>query len=269
VILGETYFRATVVCFETPAEKLVPNDRLFYGQYDKTNHTMVTLLKIVTEEQTSSETATLPATRAVRVPKLGKIAACVLLVGLLVVGELYYRSHESSHQTKRLTEKDTIVLADSANSTGDAIFDDTLKTTLNVSLRQSPFLNVLSDNEVAKTLTLMTRPAGTKLTLCLGCAQAQAKKSAVPIFRRMLVSHERSLVAARSHSEPAGQIAAREMEIVRIREALHRAEELSDDVALLSRGLFEAGQMLTVSFRGRYTVDEHPDCSRRASPSRP
>jgi hypothetical protein len=223
VILGETYFRATVVCFETPAEKLVPNDRLFYGQYDKTNHTMVTLLKIVTEEQTSSETATLPATRAVRVPKLGKIAACVLLVGLLVVGELYYRSHESSHQTKRLTEKDTIVLADSANSTGDAIFDDTLKTTLNVSLRQSPFLNVLSDSEVA----------------------------------------------ARGHSEPAGQIAAREMEIVRIREALHRAEELSDDVALLSRGLFEAGQMLTVSFRGRYTVDEHPDCSRRASPSRP
>jgi hypothetical protein len=50
--------------------------------------------------------------------------------------------------------------------------------------------------------------------ICLGCAHAQPKKSAVPIFRRMLVSHERSRVAARSHSEPAGQIAAREMEIV-------------------------------------------------------
>ena len=49
----------------------------------------------------------------------------------------------------------------------------------------------------------------------------------------MLTSHERSLliVAARSHSEPAGQIAAREMEIVRIKGALQRAEELSDDVA--------------------------------------
>jgi len=67
--------------------------------------------------------------------------------------------------------------------------------------------------------------------ICLGCAHAQPKKSAVPIFRRMLVSHERSLVAARSHSEPAGQIAAREMEIVRIKGALQRAEELSDDVA--------------------------------------
>jgi tetratricopeptide (TPR) repeat protein len=63
-----------------------------------------------------------------------------------------------------LTEKDTIVIADFSNSTGDAIFDDTLKTALNVSLRQSPFLNVLSDSQVAKTLQEMTRPAGTKLT---------------------------------------------------------------------------------------------------------
>ena len=66
--------------------------------------------------------------------------------------------------THRLTDKDTIVLADFANSTGDPVFDDTLKTALNVSLRQSPFLNVLSDSEVAKTLQLMTRPASTKLT---------------------------------------------------------------------------------------------------------
>jgi tetratricopeptide (TPR) repeat protein len=66
--------------------------------------------------------------------------------------------------TQRLTEKDSIVLADFANSTGDPVFDDTLKTALSVSLRQSPFLNVLSDGEVAKTLQEMTRPANTKLT---------------------------------------------------------------------------------------------------------
>jgi serine/threonine protein kinase len=90
---------------------------------------------------------------------LWKIAAPVLLVALLLAAGLYYRSHPS----KRLTEKDTIVLADFANSTGDAIFDDTLKTALNISLRQSPFLNVLSDSEVAKTLQQMTRPASTKL----------------------------------------------------------------------------------------------------------
>ena len=73
--------------------------------------------------------------------------------------------------------------------------------------------------------------------ICLGCTHAQPKKSAVPIFRRMLASHERSLVAARGHSEPAGQIASREMEIVRIKGALQRAEELSDDVAAAIEGV--------------------------------
>jgi eukaryotic-like serine/threonine-protein kinase len=93
--------------------------------------------------------------------KIWKFAVPILSVALLVAGGLYYRSHQ---QSTRLTVKDTIVLADFANGTGDAIFDDTLKTALNVSLRQSPFLNMLSDSEVAKTLQEMTRPTSTKLT---------------------------------------------------------------------------------------------------------
>ena len=92
--------------------------------------------------------------------KLWLMVVPLLLAALLVAGGLYYRSRQS----KRLTDKDMIVLADFANSTGDAVFDDTLKTALSISLRQSPFLNVLSDGEVAKTLRLMMRPAGTKLT---------------------------------------------------------------------------------------------------------
>ena len=67
--------------------------------------------------------------------------------------------------------------------------------------------------------------------VCLGCVHAQPKKSAVPIFRRMLASHERELNAAKKRGEPAGQIAAREMEVARIRQALRRAEELTMDVA--------------------------------------
>jgi serine/threonine protein kinase/tetratricopeptide (TPR) repeat protein len=91
----------------------------------------------------------------------GVIAAIViLLVAVLLAGGLYYRSHQS----KRLSDKDTIVVTDFANRTGDAVFDDTLKTALTVALNQSPFLNVLSDNKIAGTLKLMTRPAGTKLT---------------------------------------------------------------------------------------------------------
>ena len=92
---------------------------------------------------------------------LWKIAVSVLLIALFVAGGLYYRSHQ---QSKRLTDKDTIVLADFDNKTGDAVFDDTLKTALTVSLRQSPFLNVLSDDKVATTLRLMQRPTSTRLT---------------------------------------------------------------------------------------------------------
>jgi serine/threonine protein kinase/tetratricopeptide (TPR) repeat protein len=89
-----------------------------------------------------------------------KIAVPVLLISLFVAGGFYSRSRQS----KPLTDEDTIVLGDFANSTGDVVFDDTLKTALSVSLRQSPFLNVLSDSEVAKTLQQMTRPTSTKLT---------------------------------------------------------------------------------------------------------
>ena len=87
------------------------------------------------------------------------IVPATVMVLALSVGSYFY-----FHRTPNLTDKDTIVLADFANSTGDAIFDDTLKTALSVSLQQSPFLSVLSDSKVAKTLQQMTRPASTKLT---------------------------------------------------------------------------------------------------------
>jgi tetratricopeptide (TPR) repeat protein len=83
----------------------------------------------------------------------------VLLAGLLA-GAYYFRSQNA----QRLTDKDSIVVADFANSTGDPVFDDTLKTALAVALNQSPFLNVLPDNRVAQTLKLMMRPRETKLT---------------------------------------------------------------------------------------------------------
>jgi integrase len=67
--------------------------------------------------------------------------------------------------------------------------------------------------------------------VCLGCTHAQPKKSAAPVFRRMLASHQRALGRAREGGEPAGQLAARELEIHRIEGALRRAVELTADVA--------------------------------------
>ncbi len=71
------------------------------------------------------------------------ILAAVVVVAALVAGGLYFRS---SHAAP-LTEKDTIVLADFTNTTGDEVFDDTLKQALAVDLGQSPFLNILSEDE--------------------------------------------------------------------------------------------------------------------------
>jgi len=109
---------------------------------------------------TSGSKAVVAEAAPARQEKLWKIALPLLAVALLMAGGFYYRSR---HQARRLTEKDTVVLAEFANSTGDAVFDDALETGLRVSLRQSPFLNMVSDSEVAKTLQLMTRSPGTKL----------------------------------------------------------------------------------------------------------
>jgi hypothetical protein len=68
--------------------------------------------------------------------------------------------------------------------------------------------------------------------VCLGCVHAQPKKTAAPVFRRMIASHTRALAKARDLGEPAGQLAARELELDRLRSALRRAEELDDDVAI-------------------------------------
>jgi serine/threonine protein kinase len=109
-------------------------------------------------------TSVVPEFPADEARKLWKIVGPILLVLGLVVfligGWLYYRARQS----KYLTQKDTIVVADFANNTGDPVFDDTLKTALTVALRQSPFLNLLSDDRVGETLNFMTRPASTPLT---------------------------------------------------------------------------------------------------------
>ena len=101
---------------------------------------------------------------AVSVGKQGGIPWKVVVPAALVVAALAAVGYFYLHRTPKLTDKDTIVVGDFTNTTGDPIFDDTLKTGLSVSLRQSPFLNLLSDSEVVKILQQMTRPANTKLT---------------------------------------------------------------------------------------------------------
>ncbi len=85
-------------------------------------------------------------------------------VVLLVAAFFYWRSP----RTPALTEKDTILLADFTNTTGDPVFDGTLKTALQVSLAQSPFLSLVSQQEVARTLKLMGQRPDARITPEIG-----------------------------------------------------------------------------------------------------
>ena len=91
----------------------------------------------------------------------GWIAAAVAVIVVLATGVLAWRSF--GHR-RILTETDTIVLADFNNKTGDRVFDDTLKQALRVQLEQSPFLNVVSDQDVSQELALMGRSSGQPMT---------------------------------------------------------------------------------------------------------
>jgi DNA-binding winged helix-turn-helix (wHTH) protein/tetratricopeptide (TPR) repeat protein len=89
------------------------------------------------------------------------LGAGALAVVALIAGGIYWRSW---HKVTALTERDTIVLADFTNSTGDNVFDDTLKQGLAIQLEQSPFLELVSDRKVNETLKMMGRPVGDRLT---------------------------------------------------------------------------------------------------------
>ena len=79
---------------------------------------------------------------------------------LLAVGAYYLYSQ----RTPKLTDKDTIVLADFANTTGDPVFDETLRQGLAVQLEQSPFLSIVSEERIRKALQLMGQPSSARLT---------------------------------------------------------------------------------------------------------
>ncbi len=88
-------------------------------------------------------------------------AGPVVLLGILA--NVVYR-YVRPVQAGRLTDRDTLILADFANSTGDVIFDDTLKQTLGSALVESPFLNILPGGTVRSALRVMNRQPDTKLT---------------------------------------------------------------------------------------------------------
>jgi len=89
------------------------------------------------------------------------VSATAAFLVLSVAGYLYFHRPRNTY---KLTEKDTIVLADFTNTTGDSVFDGTLRQGLAVQLEQSPFLSLISEERIQQVLRLMGKPADARLT---------------------------------------------------------------------------------------------------------
>ncbi len=111
--------------------------------------------RMVVEEQQVPIKA-LPAGRS----RLEWLAVSASLLAVFAATTVYLYMH----RTPKLTEKDTIVLADFDNKTGDTVFDGTLRQGLSAQLEQSPFLNLLSDARISQTLSLMTQAKDARLS---------------------------------------------------------------------------------------------------------
>ncbi len=140
----------------------------FIGQISEV---VVPEVKASDQEQTASSSSPSAATRSAPMTigatpastSIGKrrkviVPAIVAVLALSVGGYFYFR------RTPKLTDKDTIVLADFSNTTGDSVFDGTLRQGLAVQLEQSPFLSIISEQRIQQVLKLMGKPADARLT---------------------------------------------------------------------------------------------------------
>jgi serine/threonine protein kinase/tetratricopeptide (TPR) repeat protein len=123
-----------------------------------------------------TESGRSPAASTAPVRRLPWIGAALILIA--AAGAAYFFLHRAP---PKLTKKDTIVLADFTNTTGDPVFDGTLRQGLSAQLEQSPFLNLLSDQSIAQTLALMSQPRDARLTPELGREVCQRTGSAANI----------------------------------------------------------------------------------------
>ena len=131
--------------------------------------------------------------------------AAVLAIGLAIGVWLFF-----TRKAQALTEKDSVVLADFTNTTGNTVFDDTLKQALAVGLGQSPFLNILSEEKVRKTLQEMTRSPDERLTRDLAREVCQRAGSKAYLSGSIAALGAQYVIGLEAISCASGEVLARE-----------------------------------------------------------
>jgi eukaryotic-like serine/threonine-protein kinase len=167
---------------EVPAEleriigKALEKDRDL--RYQSAADMRTDLQRLKRDSESSKVSAVTEAPSAAPARRWPWIAGATALILLAAAGAVYFFLHR---HTPKLTEKDTIVLADFTNTTGDPVFDGTLRQGLSAQLEQSPFLSLLSDERISQTLVLMSQPKDARLTQELGREVCQRTASAATI----------------------------------------------------------------------------------------
>ena len=113
--------------------------------------------------------------------KMLALTVATALVAAIAVSAIFFRARTTRTPSITLTDKDTLVLADFTNTTGDAVFDGTLRQGLAIQLGQSPFLSLISDGRIQQTLRLMTKPADEPLTSSVAREVCQRTSSAAVV----------------------------------------------------------------------------------------
>ena len=149
--------------FDRIVAKTLEKDRERRYQTAADLHADVKRLQHGTATGVTAAVPVLPPALAASVPRRRApwtaIASAAAVVAAAAVGVLLYTS-----RTRAFSERDPVVIADFINTTGEAVFDDTLKEALDVQLRQSPYLTVLPEQRIQGTLRMMGRKPGDRLT---------------------------------------------------------------------------------------------------------
>ena len=174
----------------------------------------------------ATATQTVIAEQPRKIPwKIIAPVAALVLVGIAV--GVYWKMRP----TVKLSDRDTIVLADFTNSTQDTVFDDTLKQALAIQLEQSPFLNVLSDSKVNATLKMMNRPPSEKITRDVAKEVCQRSNSKAMLTGSIVSIGSKYIIGLKAVDCQSG-------------DTISSAEAQADDRDRVLKALGEAGNQL-------------------------
>ena len=188
------------------------------------------------KRDTESAGATGSAQVATGIGRRWKVIVPVALAALaLSVGSYFY-----VHRTPKLTNKDTIVLADFTNTTGDTVFDGTLRQGLSVQLEQSPFLSIISDQQIQQALRLMGQPSDARLTPKVAREICERTASAVVLDGSIASLGSQYVLGLRAKDCRTGDVLAEEQV-----QAAKKEDVLSALSKIASRFRTRVGESLT------------------------